>query len=323
MHTDREKAHFFFDLGACTFHLTPVTIFKCSLAGERRVRGNRKELLQYTRFRDCFLPFLLSIGNNYDPHFFAMAAQERIDSIVRRESLDSPLVNSHVRHIMGILDSDLYLQKVHALALKYGEAILKWFRKEDPILIQKSMEYMQSYGVSPMLHVLGTVGNLGAGIAGQYQPSLHTVAVQLDAIEGRENPTISFLDVILHEQVHALINQNLSYDPSRCELRWLHELAAITTSHEAICQAGKDLQQKKEIERACRALRKRQRYGKLAQSVIDCMPDRLIAWKIWQDIFSLPVEMKKHYAEKKVLAPILWERGWKSTLPISYGRRMA
>lgn len=313
MKTNCKEAQYSLDVIACTFHLTPITILKCSLARGQTLRGTKEELRDYERFNNCLHPYLLSFSNNYDPAFFISSVKQRIDSIVYTENLGTRLVRSYVHQLNSLLDHDSQLEEIQTAADRYGNLLMEWMNQTNIDLFRKALECVQSYGVSPLLPILGTVGNLGSSICGQYQSRLHTIAVQLDVIAKNKNPILNLLDVILHEQVHALIYQNSGDNPAGKKLEWLHETAAITTSHEAICEAGRKLRPSEDLQEICRAMRINERYGELAQRVIDCLPDRLAAWKIWQDIFALPSELKDHYADQNILAPILWERGWKKT----------
>ena len=314
METNRNKAQFFFQLGGCAFHLTPVTILKCGLVAKEYVCGTNEDLHEYRRLANNLWPYLMSMANDMDPILFSQAVQKRIASIIEMEKLTSPLACGYARNIQRRLGNRLTLHKAIADASKFGRILTEWLEGTNGILIGRAIEIIQSYGVTPLLPLLGTVANLGSHICGRYQPALHTVATQLDVLAGKSNPPLYFLDVLLHEQVHASIYQNLAYDPGRRELEWLHELAAITTSHQAIIEAARSLGYDTEIRESCCILRKEQRYGDFAQNLLDHVSDPLIAWKTWQDIFMLPDSTKHQYARREIIEPILWERGWSDGL---------
>jgi len=276
---------------------------------------------EYERLTHGLFPYMMSITNDTDPVVFSHLVQERIASVIEMERCTSRFTCNHAKALAARIGDSPTLRRATVAARRFGGLLAEWLEGAHGVLIRRAVECVRSYGVAPLLPSLGTAGNLGPSICGQYEPALHSVVIQLDVVAAANDPPLQLLDVLLHEQVHALIYQNLGHDPDRRELEWLHELAAITTSHQAIVDAGRSLDCDAEVQTKCRMLRERQQYGDLAQSVIDHMPDPLLAWKTWQDIISLPDDAKRQYARREIIEPILWERGWNGSFPFHYANK--
>jgi len=315
------ETQFRFEIGGATFCVTPVTVLKNTLVQSQRVYGTGQELYEYERLSRGLFPHVMSIKNEMDPTVFSQIVRNRVESIVTEERLASPLVRGYCQNLVAVFSNPVFLSRAVVAARRFGGMLTEWLQGPNGRLIQLAGQHVQSYGVTPLLPSLGTVGNLGPHIGGRYLPALHAVVLQLDVIAANSNPPLHFLDVLLHEQVHALIYQNLGHDPTRPELEWLHELAAITTSHQAITEAGTSLGCARDVQAVCRTFRAEQRYGDLAESVLALISDPLFAWKTWQGVFALSETKRHQYARRKILAPILWERGWDGGFPFRYGKR--
>ncbi|MBP7053417.1 MAG: hypothetical protein KBE65_20605, partial [Phycisphaerae bacterium] len=178
-----------------------MTILKNALVRCECVSGTREELQEYERLTQGLFPYMMSVANAIDPVVFSRAVQERIVSLVQTEHLTSPLARSHAKSLAAIIGNSLTLQKASIAARKFGDMLTEWLQGENGVLIRRAIEYIRSYGVAPLLPSVGTAGNLGPSICGQYEPALHSVVIQLDVIAARSDPSLQFVDVLLHEQV--------------------------------------------------------------------------------------------------------------------------
>ncbi len=318
-------------IGTLTVRISPAATMKC-LVGlnawhtysefrEREdVAGFCARLCQYVMARpdDASLPELAAL------------VSEQIARLQRGRDLREPAIDALGQKVRALLRD----QQRRAHATRYAEQAAAWFERfaAQPYLDLAlcALGHLERVGARlpgprPFCDAYVALRPPELNSTGQYVPWLSAVAVQMDAIIGGRFAEIEFIETLLHEQVHAVIHARMRDQGEHyARLPWFNELTAILLSQYAIARAYADLRYEpafRAVPAALRAARAQQEWGDLAAAVLRATGDPLVTWRAWQAIFARGAYIRRNYAHRDILPPIVGRAGWRAAFPFAYGAR--
>ncbi len=312
-----------YQIGDITFHISPVSLMQCWVGTGWTARGSAKEIEEFQTFIKHFFPFLIAQDCEMPIRDFCSGAVGKIDQTVREYRLKTAFLMRFAQRLKGRLTphNQHYFTN---LSKKYSKKVHQWLNSPVGQCSADAVAQLRHWGLRPPYRGLAAVGAFGNAIFGKYINDLHAVCVQLDVIAQSEAPEVQFLETLLHEEIHAAIHREMGDDDDRRELIWLNELCAVLTSQEAIRVSTKkslSSADQARLSNALNGIRNNQKYGELAEAVLQDTKDALIAVKAWKRIFELPAEERQDYARGCVIGPILRDLGWNAVFPYRYGKK--